>query len=70
MIMTLHQKKLSINDSIISDISIGGKNKIVFISYILLTQIMSKEFRFIEIVGAVLGLIIGFVQVLITLVAA
>jgi uncharacterized membrane protein YheB (UPF0754 family) len=36
----------------------------------ILTQIMSKEFRFIEIVGAVLGLIIGFVQVLITLVAA
>jgi uncharacterized membrane protein YheB (UPF0754 family) len=36
----------------------------------ILTQIMSKEFRFIEIVGAVLGLVIGFVQVLITLVAA
>jgi uncharacterized membrane protein YheB (UPF0754 family) len=36
----------------------------------ILTQIMSKEFRFIEIVGAVLGLVIGFVQVLITLVAS
>ena len=33
----------------------------------ILNQIMSKEFRFIEVIGAVLGLIIGCVQVAITL---
>ena len=32
----------------------------------ILYQIMSKEFRFVEIIGAVIGLIIGIVQVLIT----
>ncbi len=34
----------------------------------ILYQIMSKEFRFVEIIGAVIGLIIGTVQVLITVV--
>lgn len=33
----------------------------------ILYQIMSKEFRFVEIIGAVLGFVIGLVQVLITL---
>jgi uncharacterized membrane protein YheB (UPF0754 family) len=33
----------------------------------ILNQIMSSEFRFVEIIGAVLGFIIGVVQVLITL---
>lgn len=33
----------------------------------ILYQIMSKEFRFVEIIGAVLGFIIGVVQVIITL---
>jgi uncharacterized membrane protein YheB (UPF0754 family) len=33
----------------------------------ILYQIMSKEFRFVEIIGAVLGFIIGLMQVLITL---
>lgn len=32
----------------------------------ILYQIMSKEFRFVEIIGGVIGLIIGLVQVLIT----
>lgn len=32
----------------------------------LLYQIMSKEFRFVEVIGAVIGFIIGVVQVLIT----
>ncbi len=32
----------------------------------ILYQIMSKEFRFVEIIGAVIGLFIGLVQVLIT----
>lgn len=33
----------------------------------ILNQIMSKEFRFVELIGGVLGLIIGIFQVLITL---
>jgi uncharacterized membrane protein YheB (UPF0754 family) len=33
---------------------------------LILNQIMSKEFRFVEIIGGVLGLIIGILQVLIT----
>ena len=32
----------------------------------LLYQIMAKEFRFVEWVGAVIGLLIGLIQVLIT----
>jgi uncharacterized membrane protein YheB (UPF0754 family) len=32
----------------------------------ILYQIMSKEFRFVEIIGAVLGFIIGLIQILIT----
>jgi uncharacterized membrane protein YheB (UPF0754 family) len=34
----------------------------------ILNQIMSKEFRFVEIIGAVLGFIIGLFQVLLTLI--
>lgn len=34
---------------------------------IVLNQIMSKEFRFVEIIGGVLGFIIGLFQVLLTL---
>jgi uncharacterized membrane protein YheB (UPF0754 family) len=33
----------------------------------ILNQIMSTEFRFVEIIGAVLGFIIGIVQILLTL---
>jgi uncharacterized membrane protein YheB (UPF0754 family) len=32
----------------------------------ILQAIMSKEFRFIEVIGAVLGFLIGLIQVLIT----
>jgi uncharacterized membrane protein YheB (UPF0754 family) len=35
----------------------------------ILNQIMAKEFKFVEIIGAVLGFIIGLVQVLITLIS-
>jgi uncharacterized membrane protein YheB (UPF0754 family) len=35
----------------------------------LLYQIMAKEFRFVEWVGAVIGLVIGSLQVLITTLA-
>ena len=36
----------------------------------ILNQIMSKEFRFVEIIGAVLGFIIGLFQVLLTLITS
>ena len=36
----------------------------------ILQQIMTKEFRFIEIIGGVLGFVIGMVQVLLTIVTA
>ena len=36
----------------------------------ILQQIMSKEFRFVEVIGAVLGFIIGLLQVAITLLTA
>jgi uncharacterized membrane protein YheB (UPF0754 family) len=36
----------------------------------ILNQIISKEFRFVEIIGGVLGLIIGILQVLITILAS
>lgn len=32
----------------------------------ILYQIMSKEFRFVEVIGAVLGVVIGLIQVLLT----
>lgn len=34
----------------------------------ILNQIMSKEFKFVEIIGGVLGFIIGLIQILITLI--
>jgi uncharacterized membrane protein YheB (UPF0754 family) len=36
----------------------------------ILNQIMSKEFRFVEIIGAVLGFIIGLFQVLLTIITS
>lgn len=36
----------------------------------ILYQIMNKEFRFVEIIGGVIGFIIGLVQILITLLTA
>jgi uncharacterized membrane protein YheB (UPF0754 family) len=36
----------------------------------ILNQIMSKEFRFVEIIGGVLGFIIGLLQILITTITA
>jgi uncharacterized membrane protein YheB (UPF0754 family) len=36
----------------------------------ILNQIMSKEFRFVEIIGAVLGFIIGLLQIFITTISA
>ena len=33
----------------------------------MLNQILTKEFRFVEVIGAILGFIIGVIQILITL---
>ena len=35
----------------------------------ILNDIMSKEFRFVEIIGGVLGFIIGIVQVILTMIS-
>ena len=36
----------------------------------ILNQIMSKEFRFVEIIGGILGFIIGLLQILLTTITA
>ncbi|MEY2587872.1 MAG: hypothetical protein RLY11_1721 [Bacteroidota bacterium] len=36
----------------------------------ILNQIMSKEFRFVEVIGGILGLVIGILQVIITTITA
>ncbi|NBO48659.1 MAG: DUF445 family protein [Chitinophagia bacterium] len=36
----------------------------------ILNQIMSKEFRFVEVIGGILGLLIGILQVIITTITA
>ena len=36
----------------------------------MLNQIMSKEFRFVEIIGGILGFVIGLIQVLLTTITA
>jgi uncharacterized membrane protein YheB (UPF0754 family) len=36
----------------------------------ILNQIMSKEFRFVEIIGGVLGFLIGILQIIITIITS
>jgi uncharacterized membrane protein YheB (UPF0754 family) len=36
----------------------------------ILVQIMSKEFRFVEIIGGVLGFLIGILQIIITIITS
>jgi uncharacterized membrane protein YheB (UPF0754 family) len=56
------KKELDLEHIVIQKVSGFSSDKLEEILY----QIMSKEFRFVEIIGAVIGLIIGIVQVLIT----
>lgn len=54
--------ELDLEQIVIKKVSGFSSDKLEEILY----QIMSKEFRFVEIIGAVIGFIIGAVQVLIT----
>ena len=61
--MTTLKQDLDLEKIVIEKVSGFSSDKLEDI----LNQIMSSEFRFVEIIGAVLGFIIGVVQVLITL---
>ncbi len=61
--MTQLQSDLDLEKIVIDKVSRFSGDKLESI----LNQIMSKEFRFVEIIGAVLGFLIGIIQVLITL---
>jgi uncharacterized membrane protein YheB (UPF0754 family) len=54
--------ELDLEDIVIKKVSAFSSDKLEEILY----QIMSKEFRFVEIIGAVIGFIIGIVQVVLT----
>ena len=56
------QSELDLEKIIVTKVSAFSSDKLEQI----LNAIMSKEFRFVEIIGAVLGFIIGLLQVLIT----
>lgn len=58
------QKDLDIEKIVIDKVQGFSSDKLEEI----LNAIMSKEFRFVEIIGAVLGFVIGFVQVLLTII--
>ncbi|MEJ7678232.1 MAG: DUF445 family protein [Segetibacter sp.] len=61
--MTTLQNDLDLEKIVIEKVGRFSSDKLEDI----LNQIMSTEFRFVEIIGAVLGFIIGLMQVLITL---
>ena len=54
--------ELDIGEIVIKKVSAFSSDKLEEILY----QIMSKEFRFVEIIGGMIGFIIGALQVLIT----
>jgi len=56
------RSELDLEHIVIQKVSAFSSDKLEEILY----QIMSKEFRFVELIGAVIGFIIGIVQVLIT----
>ena len=56
------KSELDLEHIVIKKVSSFSSDKLEEILY----QIMSKEFRFVEVIGAVIGFIIGVVQVLIT----
>ncbi len=57
--------ELDLEQIVISKVSAFSSDKLEEVLY----QIMSKEFRFVEIIGAVLGFLIGLIQVLLTMFA-
>ncbi len=60
------QKELDLEKIVIEKVSNFSSEKLEEI----LLQIMSKEFKFVEIIGAVLGFMIGLLQVFITILQA
>lgn len=57
------QQDLDLEKIVVEKVAAFSSDKLEAILY----QIMSKEFRFVEIIGAVLGFIIGLLQVALTL---
>ena len=57
------QQELDLEKIVVAKVSNFSSDKLEEV----LNNIMSKEFRFVEVIGAVLGFIIGLLQVLITL---
>jgi uncharacterized membrane protein YheB (UPF0754 family) len=57
------KSELDLEQIVIQKVASFSSDKLEEILY----QIMSKEFRFVEIIGAVIGFIIGMVQIFITL---
>ena len=55
--------ELDLEKIIVEKVSLFSSDKLEQV----LNSIMAKEFRFVEVIGAVLGLVIGVVQVLLTL---
>ena len=56
------QEELDLEKIVTEKVSAFSSDKLEDILY----QIMSKEFRFVEILGGIIGFIIGIVQVLIS----
>jgi len=61
--MSSLQTELDLEKIVINKVSAFSSDKLEEV----LNNIMSKEFRFVEIIGAVLGFVIGLLQVLITM---
>jgi uncharacterized membrane protein YheB (UPF0754 family) len=59
------QEQLDLEKIVVEKVSAFSTDKLEEILY----QIMAKEFRFVEIIGAVLGFLIGLVQIAITFLA-
>lgn len=60
--MTKLQEDLDLEKIVVTKVASFSSDKLENI----LNQIMSKEFKFVEMIGAVLGFIIGLVQILLT----
>ena len=60
------KNELDLEHIVIKKVAAFSSDKLEEILY----QIMSKEFRFVEIIGAIIGLIIGVVQVIISVLIA
>ncbi len=64
--MTQLEKDLDLEKIVVEKVASFSSDKLESI----LTQIMSKEFKFVEIIGGVLGFIIGLLQILLTFITS